>query len=58
MKICAFALVAIFSFVTPAAHFVAQDSSPLPSIPKAVPVEQSPAGQQHRHAHKFHERSR
>jgi len=42
MKLCAFALVAIFSFVTPAGFVVAQDSSPLPSIPKAVPVEQSP----------------
>jgi protein involved in polysaccharide export with SLBB domain len=42
MKLCAFALLAIFSCVTPAGLVVAQDSSPLPSIPKAVPVEQSP----------------
>ena len=41
VKLCAFALVAIFSFAPPA-QLVAQVSSPLPPIPRAAPVEQSP----------------
>jgi polysaccharide export outer membrane protein len=42
MKICALTLFAVVSFAAP--HWVyAQESSPLPSIPKAVPVEQPPA---------------
>ena len=41
MKICAFSLLAVISLAAPSWVF-AQDSSPLPSIPKAVPVEQPP----------------
>jgi protein involved in polysaccharide export with SLBB domain len=41
MKICAFSLLAVFSFAAPSRVF-AQDSSPLPSIPRAVPADQPP----------------
>ena len=41
MKICAFTLLAVVSLAAPSWVF-AQESSPLPSIPKAVPADQSP----------------
>jgi polysaccharide export outer membrane protein len=42
MKICALTLLAVVSFAAPRSA-CAQESSPLPSIPKAVPVEHPPA---------------
>jgi polysaccharide export outer membrane protein len=42
MKICAFALLAIFSLAGAPSRLFAQESSPLPSIPRAVPADTAP----------------
>jgi polysaccharide biosynthesis/export protein len=42
MKICAFSLLAIFSMVAPSRLSAQDNSSPLPSIPRAVPAEPPP----------------